>query len=102
MLLDCLVTTTSTLENIWNLVEFKVAMNVTVEEIETDPSEYLRRVLEGETLLVFSKDQPVAEIRPLPDSRDLRPIGLATGDFVVPEDFEAPLPQDILELFEGK
>jgi hypothetical protein len=32
----------------------------------------------------------------------LRPIGLAAGDFVVPDDFDDPLPEDILELFEGK
>jgi len=29
-----------------------------------------------------------------------RPIGLAKGDFVVPDDFNAPLPDDILTLFE--
>lgn len=29
-----------------------------------------------------------------------RPIGLAKGDFVVPDDFNAPLPDDILNLFE--
>ena len=31
-----------------------------------------------------------------------RPIGLAKGQFTVPEDFNAPLPEDLLHAFEGK
>ena len=77
-------------------------MDVTVEEIESHPGEYLNRVLDGETLVVFRDDRAVAEIRPLTSSHELRPIGLARGDFVVPEDFDAPLPNDLLAAFEGK
>ena len=31
-----------------------------------------------------------------------RPIGLAKGQFIVPSDFNAPLPEDVLQTFEGK
>ena len=31
-----------------------------------------------------------------------RPFGLAKGEFVVPDDFNAPLPGDVLDSFEGK
>jgi uncharacterized protein (DUF433 family) len=31
-----------------------------------------------------------------------RPSGLAAGDFVVPDDFDEPLPDDLLDAFEGK
>jgi len=31
-----------------------------------------------------------------------RPIGLAKGRFTVPDDFNAPLPEDLLHTFEGK
>ncbi len=31
-----------------------------------------------------------------------RPFGLCAGEFIVPEDFDAPLPEDILSAFEGK
>ena len=31
-----------------------------------------------------------------------RPIGLAKGQFIVPDDFNAPLPEDVLQTFEGK
>ena len=36
---------------------------------------------------------------PLPP---LRPIGLAKGQFTVPDDFNTPLPEDVLQTFEGK
>jgi hypothetical protein len=38
---------------------------------------------------------------PAPRSQ-LRPIGLARGRFTVPDDFNAPLPEDVLQTFEGK
>ena len=78
------------------------AMNVSVEEVEKDPRAYLHRVLEGETVVVFEKDRPVAEMRPLARRAGKRPIGLAKGEFVVPDDFNDPLPEDVLELFEGE
>jgi hypothetical protein len=31
-----------------------------------------------------------------------RPIGLAKAEFTVPDDFNAPLPEDVSERFEGK
>lgn len=32
----------------------------------------------------------------------LRPFGLCAGEFVVPDDFDAPLPDEILEAFESE
>lgn len=78
------------------------AMKVSVEEVEKDPREYFHRVLEGETVVVLRDDQPVAEMRPLTQRVGLRPIGLAKGDFIVPDNFNDPLPDDVLQLFEGE
>ena len=36
-----------------------------------------------------------------PASPQDRPIGLARGQFLVPDDFNAPLPEEILRSFEG-
>ncbi len=33
-------------------------------------------------------------------SSDRRPAGLCAGDFTVPDDFDAPLPEEILQSFE--
>jgi antitoxin (DNA-binding transcriptional repressor) of toxin-antitoxin stability system len=75
-------------------------MNVSVEEMKRDPSAVLERVLDGETLVLTEKDLPVAEIRPIENVRRPRPFGLATGAFVVPDDFDDPLPDDVLDDFE--
>jgi hypothetical protein len=37
-----------------------------------------------------------------PPLSEPRPIGLAKGQFTVPDDFNAPLPKDVLKSFEGK
>lgn len=77
-------------------------MNATLDEVEKSPANYLERVLEGETVILFRDDRAVAEIRPLNTVTGRRPIGLAAGEFVVPDDFDDPLPDDLLEAFEGK
>jgi antitoxin (DNA-binding transcriptional repressor) of toxin-antitoxin stability system len=75
-------------------------MNVTMEEIKRDPEAILHRVVEGETVVVIASDRPIAEIRPIESVRRPRPFGLARGTFVVPEDFDTPLPEEMIRDFE--
>ena len=77
-------------------------MNATLDEVEKSPADYLERVLEGETVTLFRDDRAVAEIRPLKAVTGPRPMGLAAGEFVVPDDFDDPLPDELLDAFEGK
>ena len=35
-------------------------------------------------------------------TQEFRPFGLCAGEFRVPDDFDAPLPEEIIEQFEGK
>lgn len=77
-------------------------MNATREQVENGAAEYLRRVLDGETVVVYQGERPVAEIRPVTETEMLRPVGLAAGEFVVPDDFDDPLPSDLLDAFEGR
>uniref|UniRef100_B8HVK7 Prevent-host-death protein n=1 Tax=Cyanothece sp. (strain PCC 7425 / ATCC 29141) TaxID=395961 RepID=B8HVK7_CYAP4 len=77
-------------------------LNVTVDDIQRDPLKYLNQVEAGETLVIFRSDQPIAELKPIANSNQLRPFGLCAGEFTVPDDFDAPLPEDLLNEFEGK
>ncbi len=77
-------------------------MNVTIDEIQRDPLKYLHQVEAGETLVIVRADKPIAELRPIASSKQLRPFGLCAGEFTVPDDFDAPLPEGILSAFEGK
>ena len=38
----------------------------------------------------------------VPHRRAPRPYGLCAGEFTVPDDFDAPLPEDVLSDFEGR
>ncbi len=76
---------------------------ITVQDLQRDPSGFLRRVEAGESFLVVQGDQPVAEVRPVStEKRESRPYGLAAGQFKVPDDFNDPLPDEILKGFTGK
>ena len=78
-------------------------LKVTIDEIQRDPLKYLRQVESGVTFVIMQADKPIAELRPVsPSSKQLRPFGLCTGEFTVPDDFDAPLPEEILSAFEGK
>lgn len=77
-------------------------MKATVEEVESGAAEYLHRAIDGETVVVYQGNRPVAEIRPVTETETLRPVGLAEGDFVVPDGFDDPLPDELLDAFEGR
>ncbi|MDM8532707.1 hypothetical protein QUF63_16215 [Anaerolineales bacterium HSG25] len=42
------------------------------------------------------------DIQEKPTMEQTRPFGLCEGEFVVPDDFDDPLPDDILNAFEGR
>ncbi len=72
-------------------------LNVTVDEIQRDQLKYLRQVEAGKTLVIIGSNLSIAEVRRIAHgSKQLRPFGLCVGEFVVPDDFDAPLPEDIL------
>lgn len=78
-------------------------VSVSIHEIQRDPLGYLRRVEEGETLVVLRDERPVAELKPwsMP-TLQLRPFGLCVGQFRVPDDFDRPLPDVIIKEFVGE
>lgn len=77
-----------------------VMVRISLDELGRDALKYLRQVEGGETVVVMRAEQPVAEIRPVQQrAQALRPAGLCAGEFVVPDDFDAPLPDDVLDSF---
>ena len=61
------------------------------------------RITTTVVLVIVQAGQPVAEVKPIVSGgKALRPFGLCAGEFIVPDDFDAPLPEDILKAFEGQ
>lgn len=76
---------------------------ITLDEMKRDLMHLIHRIEAGETLLLIKEGKPVAELKPISHLRKKsRPYGLCAGEFTVPEDFNAPLPQDIIDGFAGK
>jgi prevent-host-death family protein len=82
-------------------------ITISIDDVQRDLIGYLRRVQAGETLIITQANEPLAEIKPVSnipnrDIKQLRPFALCEGEFVVPDDFDAPLPEEILSHFEGR
>lgn len=83
-------------------------IQISVDKMKRELSAYLHRVEGGETMVIIKAGKPVAEIKPFTSnsmnssSKKLRPFGLCAGEFIVPDDFNAPLPENIIAEFEGR
>jgi prevent-host-death family protein len=73
---------------------------VGVHEAKTQLSRLLRRVEDGEEIVIARGGRPVAKLVPV-DAPRRRIFGIDRGRFVVPDDFDDPLPEDIQRAFEG-
>ena len=78
-------------------------IRLNIHEAKTHLSRYVNRLMKGETILLCKRNVPIAEIRPLPKiKRSKRPVGLAAGQFEIPDGFFEPLPPEIVEAFRGE
>ncbi len=77
-------------------------IKLNIHEAKTYLSRDRQHLSMGETIILCKRDEPMAEIRPLPQSRTTpRPIGLAKSLFKVPPKFFEPLDEADLAAFEG-
>jgi len=83
-------------------IDEQMMTQVSVDEMKRDLPNFLHRVESGETLVIVKAGKPVAEVKPIASTpKKARPFGLCAGEFTVPTDFDAPLPEHIIEGFEG-
>jgi prevent-host-death family protein len=75
-------------------------MEVGVHEAKTHLSRLLRRVAAGEEIVITSGGEPVARLVSAEPTKE-RILGADKGRFVVPDDFDAPLPDDVIGTFES-
>jgi prevent-host-death family protein len=74
-------------------------MEVNVHEAKTHLSRLLARVALGEEVVIAKAGKPVAKLVAIPSGKPTFKFGSAKGKFVVPEDFNDPLPKEIEDLF---
>jgi antitoxin (DNA-binding transcriptional repressor) of toxin-antitoxin stability system len=83
----------------------KTMIKLNVHEVKTHLSEHLERLESGEedVVVICRRNEPIAELRALPRRPTTRrPIFKADPRFVMPKTFFEPLPESLIEDFEGQ
>jgi prevent-host-death family protein len=75
---------------------------VNTHEAKTQFSRLLRRVAAGEEITIANRGVPVARLIPVAGTKPLRKLGMYGDSIKISDDFDAPLPDEILALFEGR
>lgn len=75
---------------------------VNVHEAKTHLSRLLRRVAAGEEVVIAKSGRPVARLVPVGAQPRERTLGTERGRIVIADDFDAPLPPEILARFLGE
>ena len=74
--------------------------SVGVHEAKTHLSRLLNDVAAGEQVVITRRGEEVASLVPVSRASKRR-FGMDRGRFVVPDDFDDPLPDDLLKAFDG-
>ena len=75
---------------------------VNVHEAKTHLSRLLEEVAAGAEVVIAKAGKPVARLVPIESMTRPKSLGLLRGRISVPDDFDAPLPPEVLTEFEGR
>jgi prevent-host-death family protein len=75
---------------------------VNIHAAKTHLSRLVDQAAAGEEIVIARAGKPVARLVRLEEKPKKRVLGLYEGELRIPADFDAPLPDDILALFEGE
>lgn len=77
-------------------------MEINIHQAKTHFSRLLQRVAAGEEVVIARAGVPVARLVAVESKRGkLRPLGMDEGRIWIADDFDAPLPDDLLKEFYG-
>ena len=75
---------------------------VNIHEAKTHLSRLIQDAEAGEEIIIARWGKPVARLTGLSSVRPRRPLGLLKDKIVISDDFDAPLPEAIINAFEGE
>lgn len=73
---------------------------INIHEAKTQMSKLVDRAQSGEEFIIAKAGKPVARIVPLEKIK--RKLGILDGKIQIPDNFNAPLPDEVLAQFEGR
>lgn len=71
---------------------------IDIEEASGSLPQLVDAMAAGDEVVLTRGGRGVAKLSVIPKSRRIR-LGVAEGKFTVPDDFDAPLPDDLIDLF---
>lgn len=80
----------------------KRASTVNIHEAKTNLSRLVEDVSHGAEIVIAKAGKPIARLVPLEVPRTVRRHGLLRGKIRIADDFDAPLPAELLAKFEGR
>lgn len=74
---------------------------INIHEAKTHLSRFVEQAASGEEIIIAKAGKPMARLVPLRSIPSHRSLGLFKGQLNVPDDFDAPLSDEVIELFEN-
>lgn len=75
---------------------------INIHEAKTHLSRIVDEVAAGAEVIIAKAGKPMARLMPLAGVRRKKKLGLLKGKIKVPDDFNAPLGEDVIAGFEGR
>jgi len=74
---------------------------VSIHDAKTHLSRLLQRVMAGEEIIIAKSGVPIARLVPIASKKAKRTLGGYEGKVLIADNFDEPLPEEMLKLFEG-
>ncbi|MDF3839009.1 type II toxin-antitoxin system Phd/YefM family antitoxin [Cupriavidus basilensis] len=75
---------------------------VNIHEAKTNFSRLVDAAAAGEEIVIAKAGKPAARLVPMERVKPVRRFGMLKGKVHIAEDFDAPLPDDLIAAFEGR
>ena len=72
---------------------------INVHEAKTHLSRIINRVVSGEEIVIAKAGKPLVKLIPVESPQNPRPLGLDAGKGWISDDFDEPLPDELLKHF---
>ena len=75
---------------------------VNIHEAKTHLSKLIEEVDKGREIIIAKAGKPMARLTKIGAAKPIRKPGFLKGKIKIADNFDAPLPEDLLDAFEGK
>jgi prevent-host-death family protein len=73
---------------------------INIHEVKTHLSRILEEVAAGKEVIIAKAGKPMARLVPMQEKATKKKLGLLKGKIKIPADFNKPLPEAVIQLFE--